>query len=341
MAELGYQVTLICPDAEEGIKNGVKVLSVESAGTSRIKRMVKTTKAVYQEALKLDADIYHFHDPELLRYGKKLSKKGKKVIYDSHEDVPADILDKEWLKPSWLRTFVSRIYNSYEKKIIKKLSAVISVTPPITAKFDHPNATTVHNYPMLSNFQGLSRNVNNEKLKLIYSGGLTEVRGIKELILALELVNFECELILAGKWNSEPYRIECESLEGWKKVSFKGFITLEENYQLMSSCHVGLVNFMPIGNHLHSLPNKAFEYFACGLVVQMSDFKFWRNEFGDNAKYHNPKAPKDIAEKLTLLNKNISDLVKWGAQGKQFIVENRSWESQVEILDKLYQKILD
>jgi len=46
-----------------------------------------------KKALEVDAEVYHFHDPDLLFLALKLKKKGKKVIYDVHENYPGILED--------------------------------------------------------------------------------------------------------------------------------------------------------------------------------------------------------------------------------------------------------
>ena len=84
LAREGSEVYLV-QRGESGEKNGIHIIGVGEMPSSRLQRIRRGARRVYQAARALDADIYHFHDPELLPYGLKLKKAGKKVIFDSHE----------------------------------------------------------------------------------------------------------------------------------------------------------------------------------------------------------------------------------------------------------------
>ena len=107
LAKAGYDTYQVAY-GESFEKDGVKTIGLGKRASGRIKRILVSSRKVYQEALKIDADIYHVHDPELLPYAVKLKKRGKKVIFDSHEDIPRQILAKEWL-PDVFRNIVSKL----------------------------------------------------------------------------------------------------------------------------------------------------------------------------------------------------------------------------------------
>ena len=76
LASDNRKVSLIIAD---GLGNEIKDdISIFDVGKqkNRFRRMFKTTNDVYKKALELNCDIYHFHDPELIRTGLKLKKVG-------------------------------------------------------------------------------------------------------------------------------------------------------------------------------------------------------------------------------------------------------------------------
>jgi hypothetical protein len=68
------------------VKNGVHVkavapLTTQQPGLHLLQRRARTRRA-YQMALKENADIYHFHDAELIGVGLKLKRRGANVIFE-------------------------------------------------------------------------------------------------------------------------------------------------------------------------------------------------------------------------------------------------------------------
>ncbi len=79
LAENGYETFLVSKGSSK-IENGINVVGAGEMPQSRWKRMTGFTKEIYKLACKLDCEVYHFHDPELLPYGRKLKKWAKQLF---------------------------------------------------------------------------------------------------------------------------------------------------------------------------------------------------------------------------------------------------------------------
>lgn len=200
IAKAGYDVNLIVADGKGNeIKNDVQIYDVGKSN-GRFGRMLYSAKNVYLKALSLNADIYHLHDPELLPYALKLKNKGKKVIFDSHEDVPMQILSKPYLnKP--VSKLISLAYECIENFICKKLDCIIGATPFITNKFlkINSNSVNINNYPILGELQSDSEILSTEKSiknTICYVGGISVIRGAYEMTEAMGFVKNEVKCLL-------------------------------------------------------------------------------------------------------------------------------------------------
>ena len=343
LAEAGFEVHLVAPNAAEGLHKNVHVHSVPNTETGRLYRIRTLTKHVYQKALSIDAEIYHFHDPELLPYGLKLQKKGKKVIFDSHEDVPLDILDKEWIKPGLLRRFISWVYNTYEKRITRRLSGVVSVLDYITEKFAPVRRVTIHNYPRLNDFKSGPEipvaTVPPDIFTIVYNGGLSQIRNIDKMVAALQYLDMDYRLLLMGNWESTEYEAKCKSTPGWDKVTYLGNVPLKECFAQVKSAQLGVVLFSKIANHLNSLPNKSFEYIAAEIPMLMSDIPFWEKEFSRYAHFADPDVPQNIAEQIRQIKSNYALEKEKCIVESRRILNEKSWESEEKKLVSFYGEI--
>ncbi len=196
LAKAGYQVYQVSCGSEYE-KNGVQMIGIGQPEHSRMARMTKTAKKVYKTAKQIDADIYHIHDPELLPYGLRLKKSGKKVIFDSHEDVSAQIMDKTWI-PKAFRKIVSICYKVYETHVVRNLDAVVAATPHIAESFSDrcKNVVIVNNYPKLDDIDFHNTPFTERDRIICYAGGIDEIRGERVMIEATK--DIDGKMIIAG-----------------------------------------------------------------------------------------------------------------------------------------------
>lgn len=342
LASHGYDVNLIVTSDKDEVKEGVNIIHLPLKN-DRFYRFFKKRKLALKKAINLDADIYHFHDPELMPVGIKLKKLGKKVIYDAHEDVSEQILTKEWLKNDFFRKLISKCFKIYEKRAVKYFDNVITVTSQIAEKFPKEKVGLVRNCPVLSEIDSIEPANEiidyNNKTIVIYAGGLTKIRGIKEIIKSVEILDGKVELWLLGKWESGAYEKECMNEHGWKFVRYFGSIPQNKVYSYMKIANIGIVNFWPEKNHITALPNKPFEYMACSLPMVMSNFDYWQEVFKDCFVGANPLDPKDIAQKINVLIEDKEKAKTLGMNGRKLVRNKYSWESEQESLFEIYSNL--
>lgn len=341
LAQNGYEVSLVVTHSKEETFKGIKVIPLpEKQG--RIYRILIKSFTALKKALKEGADIYHFHDPELIFIGMILKLLGKNVIYDVHEDVPLQILNKNWIGNLFLRRVVSNTFNSIEKFLAKRYSAVISVTEGIVKKFSsNKNAVLLRNFPILFLIDSAKASeITKTKPVMIYAGGLTRIRGIKELVQAVGKFNGEMELWLLGDWENAEFEKECSSLEGFKYTKYLGYIPMDQVYSYMKIADIGMCTLHPTKNHLTSLPVKAFEYMACSLPIVMSDFPFWKKEFEENVIFCNPEDVQDIYKSIVHLLNNKLEVEKFKRTNRELVENLYSWEAESKKLISLYENIL-
>ena len=342
MAKNGFEVHLIVADGKGNeTKNGVRIHDIGNS-KNRLQRFFFSTAKAFKKAYGLDAELYHFHDPELLRVGLKLSKRGKKVVYDAHEDVPRQVLDKAYL-PTIFRRPLSRLLENFENRIVSKLSGVVTVTPNLHDRFlqSTDQVTQVRNFPRIEEFQKNSSPSVPKENAVCYVGAITKVRGILNMIDAMQYDN-GAKLLLGGKFESVDLRNKAMQGKGWKNVEELGFLDREEVKYMLSRSVAGLVVLEPTPSYLTSIPVKMFEYMIAGIPVIASDFSYWRAliEKEDCALFVNPLKPKEISEGIKKLIENKELAAKMGSNGRQAVIEKFNWNKEEKQLLAFYEQIL-
>ena len=339
LVKAGYDVTLIVQHSRDEITDGVKIIALPKP-MNRFTRIFGLSWRIFYLTLRQQSNIYHFHDPELIIMAIALKFFGKKVIYDVHEDVPKQILNKDWIGNICIRKYVAFTIDIIEQIGALLFSRIVVATPDIARRFPKNKTVILRNYPILELIDNAepADNIKNKPI-IIYAGGLTRIRGIKEIIQAMEYIDDKAELWLFGKWESTKFKKDCENLKGWEYTKYLGFKSLEEVYGVMKSSVIGLVNFLPVENHLQAGPNKIYEYMACSLPIVMSNFPCWQEMFKKYVLFADPFAFKDISEKILYLLNNPKEAKKMGNKGRKLVKEKCSWEAESRKLLEMYDNL--
>lgn len=340
LKEAGFDAGAIVAD---GNGDDITLFPIYDVGNepNRLKRFIKINRKIFKKALELDADLYHFHDPELFWIGYKLKRKGKKVIYDIHEDVPAAIMSKPYIRTS-IRKSVSIVVKAIENFFAKKYTGCITATPFIRDRFltINPNTIDINNYPKLNELSPIEGQTKQREQAVCYVGIMTEIRGLEQILDAMELV--DAKLYLAGMFYDEDFKIKLQSKPAWSKVVWCGFLNRKEMAEMISKVRAGFVLFHPEPNHINAQPNKLFEYMSAKLPVICSDFPLW-NEliYKNNCGYTvNPFDTKEIVKALNLVLSNDELIYNLGNNGYQAVYDKYNWEAEKSKLIDFYNNIL-
>lgn len=341
LAQAGYEVYLV-ERGESYDKNGVHIVGVGEMPKSRWKRMTKGARRVYEKALELDCDIYHFHDPELLPYGLKLKKKGKRVIFDSHELTRIQIQGKYYLS-DFVRKCISKLYSFYENYTLRRIDGVIFPCP-IDGEFPLPgkNRVFLNNVPSLSElYDRYDPEVKKEENTVCTIGTLTYSRGIKQLLLAADRA--DCKVILGGTIRPASFETEIMQMPESKQAEFLGQINRTQVLEVYKRATIGVSSILNVGQYdkAENMPTKVYECMAMGLPVVLT-----RNTFNEKMveKYRfgicvDPENIEEFANALRDLLDNPSKMAELGQNGRRAIKERFNWELEQKKLLDLYDRL--
>lgn len=337
----GYEVTLVVADGfGDSERDGVQIVDVGRA-QGRLRRILKTTSRVFAKAVALDADLYHLHDPELIPIGLRLKRLGKRVVFDSHEDVPKQLLGKPYLTPFILGA-LSRGFAVLERCVCKRFDGIVAATPTIRNKFlgINPNTVDVDNYPMLGEFDAPVPW--SAKLpEICYVGSIAGIRGIREIVRAMELVGQPAKLSLVGAFAELNVEADVREYPGWQHVKPLGVKDRQGVREALGRSVAGLVTLHPVVNYLDALPIKMFEYMAAGIPVIASNFPLWREIIEGNGCgiCVDPLNSREIAAAIDKLLQNRTLAEEMGGNGARAVREYFNWGAEEQKLLAFYGRI--
>jgi len=259
-----------------------------------------------------------------------------------HEDVPRQILGKTWLY-TLLRPLVSKAVSLIEWLFSRVFaSGIVAATPTIGKRFPKKITVIVQNFPVEKELSYeecmpyLSRPNN-----IVYIGGVTKKRGVIENISALDYINNDCRLLLAGTFESNELQYTCQEMSAWDKVEYFGQIDRQEVKRVLNTSRVGLVTLHPLINYIDSYPVKLFEYMSAGIPVVASDFPLWRRiiQNANCGLLVDPMQPAEISEAVDWLLENPLKAAEMGKNGKKAVLEKYNWRSQCKILTAFYLQL--
>jgi glycosyltransferase involved in cell wall biosynthesis len=242
LQENGHDVTLIAVHHESIEKEGVRIIGLPDVPRSQRPWL---WLEIIRRATSLDADVYHFHDPELLIVAPIIRAiTGSPTIYDCHEVYADFIRVKDYMSPI-LRYPIAEIFRVLEPLLARLQSALIFSDNAIAQSFESIDVPkrTLFNFParfLIEKGKQATRDLDNRPPTIIHLGGHERNRGTKLMIDAFAEVRRrvpEAQLRLVGHY--VPRRLEREVRTHIKEKDLRDAVMIE-----------GRVPFEQIGNYL-------------------------------------------------------------------------------------------
>lgn len=329
-----HNTSLIAPGEKDDTLQDVHILSLGQNRNRLFRASINQLKALFK-AIKLKADLYHFHDPELILTGLCLKLLGYKVIYDVHEDVPKDILLKTHI-PSILRRPLAKLANFFETLAARFCDAIITVTPDIAKRFPQNKTFLVRNYPFHILPSVTYEDYLQRDIDLIYIGSITLNRGLSEMVSAAK--NIKKSLVLIG--NAPTSLIE-DHVQDNSYINYINWMPSSQLFSRLAQSKVGLVILHPTPTFMTSYPLKLFEYMAAGIPVIASNFPEWEQIINHYqcGLVVDPLDEKSITEAILYLLNHPEEAYQMGQNGLKAIQEELNWDQELHSLLSVYETI--
>jgi glycosyltransferase involved in cell wall biosynthesis len=339
-------------DFEKKVVDGVTVYGLPRWNS--LGDRLRSLREMMRRLRESDADVFHFHDPELLLLVPWLYlRKRKTIIFDVHEHYPRMILEKAYL-PKVFRLGISAIYRLFELLTLPFVERVIYVTDVVGeryVKIKKERAYIVKNVPLKEMFAGEPADYRSRSDRAVFLGYVEPIRGVAEIIRSLPEVTerypgFSFEIY--GRFFSAEYEAELNGLVKQlgleNNVIFHGMVPYEEIARSVRNAKIGYITYLPLPNNMAGLPNKLFEYMGSGLAIIASDFETYRGVInGDvtSGLLVHPEKPDEIAAATLKLLGNEELAAEYAANARATFLNKYNWQAEEANLLKAYEGIIE
>lgn len=340
LAAAGLQVILIAPHTANEVVDGVEIRAIQKP-QGRLERFTRGPKRVLEVALTIDADIYHFHDPELWSVGMKLAKLGKTVVYDAHENVPSDILNRDYI-PLILRGIISKAAERKEMEVTRAVAGIVTVTEGIAARFPREKTILARNYPVLEDMDVPELPYTERRNQVVFSGGISRERQAESMVSAIGLVESDANLLVVGPKESDELVTKLSALKGCSRTQYLGSVKQQDYYQQLFNSKIGLSLVEARSDYGDVSTNKVYEYMYASVPMIVSPISAWvelvqRFQCGLIAE---DNAPDTIAKHIEYLLSNPDVASEMGRRGREAVIEHYSWAKEAQGLVDFYDRIV-
>src|SRR5262245_14138048 len=330
-AKAGHEVHVVAPGAS-GSEDGVELHDLGASTDPGPGALAGRLRAAWRAARRLRGDVHHLHEPELIPLGLALKATGARVVYDAHEETPLEVRAMHPDRPA-LGGALSLGWTLAEKATGATVDGIVAATPSIARRFPARKTVVVRNFPSAEEAERFGGGGPHAERRpnVVYLGGLTGIRGAREMAAAIGRVEHPgARLVLAGTGQTHV---------SGDRIDVRGWLSRGGVAEVLREARVGLLVLHPVPAHLDSLPIKLFEYMAAGIPVVASDFPTWRELIGGAGLLVDPLDVEAIAAAIDALLEDPAAAETMGARGREAVADRFGWEGEAERLLSLYERL--
>jgi glycosyltransferase involved in cell wall biosynthesis len=312
-------------------------------------------KKILKIAANLKADVYHIHDLQINRIGRRLKslRHKPKVIYDVHEPFPHSI------RYSYATNILERIFKilysvyvyHWELRCSKMYDFIITTEENVCDKFR--NYMGINKVDIIYNYTDLNlkyQNIRfiNREYDAIYCGGITAIRGIFQIIETARIAKMKSrnlKFLILGPVLDRNLKSKIISLiddyQLSESIILNDRIPYGEVATFYNKSKIGLAIFLDNPLNQIILPIKIFEYMAFGLPIVCSNFGHLLKytEENNTGIAVNPQNHEEIYNAIVKILDNKSVYEKYKNNSLKASKEKYNWSLMDRKLNDIYSRI--
>lgn len=340
LINIGFDIQVMVRGKEEKnyVYNGIKIkeMSIHNIPPFNNRDFsYKLEKEIDQDKF----DIVHIHSTSMPKINSHLP-----LIVTSHWCIKENT--KLFYRPinnmeSFYRNIMYLPYCSAEKNLVKNCSQLTVVSESMRDDYLRlygVSSIVIYNGVSVELFT-VNPNIKREAI-IIYFGVLKRGKGLLDLLDAIILLNKKDPKYKYFILGNGPLRRKLEAIK--EKHNLKNFFLLGSvnHKELIKILSRSSVFVLP--SYYEGLPNTILESMACETPVIASNVKgnneLVKNDF--NGCLFERGNAVDLADKIEKLLKSPDLQIQLGKNGRQFVIDNFTWDKVAQKLQNIYQKYI-
>jgi len=290
----------------------------------------------------LEADVYHFHDPDLLLVAGLLAGRRKKIVYDCHEWYQKVFPYKGYspLVASAAAAGLSLI----EMLVMPRLSALIAPTDELAALYAKrtKRVYSIRNFAPLEGWELSKDKGNPKRYDLIHVGtvSLDRLNFMLDIVRTAKRLGREITLCLLGVSTGIKQHVDRDD-------ALKGLVEAIERVpetkvpEFLSKARIGF-NYHPYQSRfIVAIPMKVFEYMRHGLPFVSTALPPLKKLLEDSGAgvLIEENTVNAFIKVIGEILRNGEMMAQMGNKGTRLVRERYNWEAESIKLVTLYESL--